>query len=288
MNSEKEFSIWLSNTDKYINDFYEYFSKEYSGKLKLDYSLRSLYDLEEFMLKNQRAFSLEDDGSIFYQDGIVAYIGKTILKNIRGTKWYISLKDGDLYYGQPSIKAKYTTIPIYVMLIRIVHNKTGTVLKDWIEGIISHEKSIDSALALQKERENDFVPPQHNGYSYQYFLFKEDIVSVFDELEEHLKKYLRQNKNILITGYQKHIVLTLSNHYHFHLELINEDYVKVEYKEMCEDKGIMPAKNINARIELWGDEDPDYKYVNKASLLIEILKKIDFIFYDISTGELNS
>jgi len=104
--TEENFQDWIF----FISDKMEYFTGEFAreNNLTLDYSIKSLEELEGWLLSN---FKHHNDliAQKKLLDYITIYIGETVRKYIGG-KWYIDLKNKkNAYYSMPVL-----TDPSYV------------------------------------------------------------------------------------------------------------------------------------------------------------------------------
>lgn len=104
--TQENFQDWIF----FISDKMEYFTDEFAreNNLTLDYSIKSLDELEGWLLSN---FKHHNDliAQKKLLDYITIYIGETVRKHIGG-KWYIDLKNKkNAYYSMPVL-----TDPSYV------------------------------------------------------------------------------------------------------------------------------------------------------------------------------
>jgi len=85
-----------------IGEKMDFFTQEFASQksLILDYSLKSLDDLEEWIIANYSTInSLKDDQKML--DLLTIYIGETFRKYLGG-KWFMDLEDKDnAYYHMP-------------------------------------------------------------------------------------------------------------------------------------------------------------------------------------------
>ena len=96
--SQDNFKEWIF----YINDKMDSFTTEFANKnnLKLDYSIQSLNELENWIISNFKdRFELQNNSQLL--DLFTIYIGETFRKHIEG-KWYMDLENKDnVYYHMP-------------------------------------------------------------------------------------------------------------------------------------------------------------------------------------------
>ena len=96
--TQENFEEWLILIDFKMDYFTGEFAKE--QKLKLDYSIESLDEIEGWILANYKEIKdLTNDSKML--DYLTIYIGETFRKYIGG-KWFIDLKNKkNAYYGVP-------------------------------------------------------------------------------------------------------------------------------------------------------------------------------------------
>ena len=109
--TEENFQDWIF----FISDKMEYFTGEFAreNNLTLDYSIKSLEELEGWLLSN---FKHHNDliAQKKLLDYITIYIGETVRKYIGG-KWYIDLKNKkNAYYSMPVLTDTSYVGEVYV------------------------------------------------------------------------------------------------------------------------------------------------------------------------------
>lgn len=109
--TEENFQDWIF----FISDKMEYFTGEFAreNNLTLDYSIKSLDELEGWLLSN---FKHHNDliAQKKLLDYITIYIGETVRKHIGG-KWYIDLKNKkNAYYSMPVLTDSSYVGEVYV------------------------------------------------------------------------------------------------------------------------------------------------------------------------------
>lgn len=91
---QDKFELFMFNMSDYLDDLQ---SKSEQLGYNLDYTLKSLNDLEDYLTKNEVNENSDDIESI------ACYFGEVVRKNVGG-RWDCDLKDeSDLYYGKPVI-----------------------------------------------------------------------------------------------------------------------------------------------------------------------------------------
>ncbi|UFH31461.1 hypothetical protein LNP04_16020 [Chryseobacterium sp. C-71] len=120
----------------------DFFSQEFASEnnLLLDYSLKSLDDLENWIITNYPNINaLKEDQKIL--DLLTIYIGETFRKHLGG-KWFIDLEDKDnAYYHMPVLTSPYYKGEIYkaprtfatACIPRKKGNYISTILKNNME-----------------------------------------------------------------------------------------------------------------------------------------------------------
>lgn len=89
-----KFELFMFNMSDYLDDLQ---SKAEQLGYNLDYTLKSLNDLEDYLTKNEVNENSDDIESI------ACYFGEIVRKNVGG-RWDCDLEDeSDLYYGKPVI-----------------------------------------------------------------------------------------------------------------------------------------------------------------------------------------
>lgn len=144
---QEAFDIWKSEIQKRINDWKNTLLEE-GQNLKLDYSQKSLIDLERYLTANYSLKSLENKKHNKELDACASYIGESMLKLIPHSKWHIYLDDmSNVYYGLPCIKTLYSgSISVHHLLREILTENDGEVLKKRIEKVSTYEKTINEQL----------------------------------------------------------------------------------------------------------------------------------------------
>ncbi|MFD2287264.1 hypothetical protein GJU39_13675 [Pedobacter petrophilus] len=91
---EEKFEMFIFNMDDYLESFIDKVEKQ---GYNLDYSIKSLTDLENYLTQNKVDKDSDD------VNDAAAYFGEVVRKNIGG-RWDCDLEDeSDLYYGKPVI-----------------------------------------------------------------------------------------------------------------------------------------------------------------------------------------
>lgn len=100
-----DFEYWLISMDDELDIFFSSLPSDFVNKL--DFSLDSLIELEEFVLdKYASANLIMDQTNKMELDRLSRYVGETIRKSIGGT-WDIELEDSDnAYYKLPILVHK--------------------------------------------------------------------------------------------------------------------------------------------------------------------------------------
>ena len=92
---EDKFNNFIFNIDDYLESIID---KAHELGYNLDYSLRSLHDLEEYLSKN----SVDKDSDDV--NDAAAYFGEVVRKNFGGTwKCSLNIETNSMYYGKPVI-----------------------------------------------------------------------------------------------------------------------------------------------------------------------------------------
>lgn len=96
--TQENFQDWIFYIDDKMDSFTEEFAKEHN--LNLDYSIKSLDELEGWIINNIKdRFQLKDDPKLL--DLLTIYIGETFRKHIGG-KWFMDTEDKEnAYYMMP-------------------------------------------------------------------------------------------------------------------------------------------------------------------------------------------
>lgn len=144
---QETFDIWKSKISERINDWKGVLSKS-NQKFDIDYSRKSLIDLENYLIANYNLSSLEEKEQNRILDACVSYMGEIMLKLIPDSKWDIYLDDiSNVYYGLPCIVTLYSgSISVHFMLREILTQNDGKVLKSRIDKILTFENTIKKQL----------------------------------------------------------------------------------------------------------------------------------------------
>lgn len=135
--TKENFQNWIF----YISDKMEYFTQEFAlnHDLKLDYSIKSLDNIENWILsnfKNPSDILSKENAKLL--DLLSIYVGETFRKYIGG-KWYMNLDDkNNAYYSMPVLtsndyKGEVYKAPIPMVtasLDRKKGNYISTILKN--------------------------------------------------------------------------------------------------------------------------------------------------------------
>ena len=145
--TQENFQDWIF----FISDKMEYFTGEFAqeNSLTLDYSIKSLDEIEEWILAN---FKHHNDliAERKLLDYITIYIGETFRKHIGG-KWYIDLENKkNAYYSMPVltdpayIGERYVASMTYATacISRQKGNYISTILLNWMNdmGIVPKDR----------------------------------------------------------------------------------------------------------------------------------------------------
>ena len=104
--TEENFEEWIILIDSKMDYFTDAFAKE--NNLKLDYSIESLNEIENWILTNYSEIK-DLIGDAKTLDYLTVYIGETFRKYIGG-EWFIDLKNKkNAYYSMPVL-----TSPDYI------------------------------------------------------------------------------------------------------------------------------------------------------------------------------
>ncbi|WP_100073960.1 hypothetical protein [Chryseobacterium camelliae] len=129
---EEKFDNFIFNIDDYIESLED---KAEHQDLKLDLSLNSLEDLEQFILKCDISVNSDE-----YND-CSAYLGEVVVQNFKG-KWICNLdkENNSLYYGFPVVighsKEGVLFSPFHVVkafILRKKHNLFIDAIKSQVE-----------------------------------------------------------------------------------------------------------------------------------------------------------
>ena len=141
----KKFESWIAGMSNRIDEWIECVPP---SDLSFDFSIESLDKLEQFLLSNYAVEDLENEAKRMELDGAVSYIGETIINVLREARWVIYLDDeSNIYFGLPCVLTKYSgALSIHLLLKEILEAKTGKVLTNRLDKIISYENLIIAQL----------------------------------------------------------------------------------------------------------------------------------------------
>lgn len=135
----ENFKTWVTFIDDRVNDW----KKEVSGKTvqKLDWSLASLTEVEDYIIKQYRREDILNQENKTAVDAIASYIGETFRLNLPNARWNLELDDKrNVDFNVPTVITNPPAgAPInpFVMILRVLHDKSGRVLLDLFEGKMS-------------------------------------------------------------------------------------------------------------------------------------------------------
>jgi hypothetical protein len=144
MNQKEEvFKTWKENTFIRIDNWKET-SKENNMKIELNYSTKSLSEIEKYALSEYTESDLENKKNNLELDAIVSYIGETYIKLIPESKWGIYASDKtNIYYNLPCIMTKYSgSISVHFLLREMLSKRTNNVLEIRLNKALEKDKRI--------------------------------------------------------------------------------------------------------------------------------------------------
>lgn len=141
----EKFEYWIINIDDYLDDFLSQFDT--STRKKLDFSLSSLYVLENWILDKYPGIEeLKKDSEAQNLTKIGQYIRETFRNNISSLKWRIQLEEPQgLFYGLPILVDSNcsNTIPICPLTLGTasISRRTGKYIATVLENLIEDYKN---------------------------------------------------------------------------------------------------------------------------------------------------
>ena len=142
MNQKEEtFEIWKENTFTRIDNWKKSFDVNYM-KIKLDYSIKSLSELEKYILSEYSEADLKNKKNNLALDGIASYIGETFIELIPESKWGIYARDkSNIYYNLPCIFTEYSgSISVHFLLRDILSKRRSEVLETRLNKVLKNDE----------------------------------------------------------------------------------------------------------------------------------------------------
>ena len=144
---EKIFENWKENTSNRIKSWKEgIIDKE--EKLKLDFSEKSLSRLENYIISKYTSIDLKNQEKNTELDGIVSYLGETLIHLIPESKWIIYTEDKtNVYYNLPCVYTKYSgSISVHFLLREILNAKTSDIIETRLKAVLKCDEEIRKHL----------------------------------------------------------------------------------------------------------------------------------------------
>ncbi|EWH08344.1 hypothetical protein KLA_17584 [Cellulophaga geojensis KL-A] len=142
MNQKEEtFEIWKKNTFTRIDNWKKTVDVS-DMKIKLDYSIKSLSELEKYILSKYSEVDLKNQKNNLVLDAIASYIGESFIGIIPESKWGIYAKDKtNVYYGLPCVFTKYSgSISVHFQLRNILRARTNKVLETHLNKVLKKDE----------------------------------------------------------------------------------------------------------------------------------------------------
>jgi len=109
---KEDFHWWITCIPDNIDELAFLIPKELHGTL--DYSVKSLIDVSNFLIKSETVESIMKKPNLW--NGLASYVGVVYEKNVPSAKWRVELDDeNNLYYGVPALRTNQMTnfCPLY-------------------------------------------------------------------------------------------------------------------------------------------------------------------------------
>jgi len=147
--TKDNFQEWIF----YIGNKMDYFTEEFAKKnnLKLDYSIKSLDDIENWIINNYNTINdLKESNEVL--DLITIYIGETFRKHIGG-KWFMDIDNKDnAYYMMPVLTSPKYKGELYKVprtfatacILRKKGNYISTILKNNMQKMSTAKNAVKS------------------------------------------------------------------------------------------------------------------------------------------------
>ena len=144
---EKIFESWKENTSSRIKNWKEgLLDKE--EKLDLNFSESSLSRLENYIISKYSLIDLKNKEKNTELDGIVSYMGETLIRLIPESKWIIYTEDKtNVYYNLPCVYTKYSgSISVHFLLREILNAKTFDTIETRLKAVLKCDEEIRKHL----------------------------------------------------------------------------------------------------------------------------------------------
>ncbi|QXP53585.1 hypothetical protein [Cellulophaga sp. HaHa_2_1] len=144
---EKIFEQWKENTSSRIENWKKgLIDKE--EELELDFSESSLSSLENHIISKYSPVDLKNKEKNNELDGIVSYMGETLIRLIPESKWIIYTEDKtNVYYNLPCVYTKYSgSISVHFLLREILNAKTFDIIETRLKAVLKCDEEIRKHL----------------------------------------------------------------------------------------------------------------------------------------------
>ncbi|ADY30183.1 hypothetical protein [Cellulophaga lytica] len=144
---EKIFKQWKENTSSRIENWKKgLIDKE--EELVLDFSESSLSSLENHIISKYSLVDLKNKEKNNELDGIVSYMGETLIRLIPESKWIIYTEDKtNVYYNLPCVYTKYSgSISVHFLLREILNAKTFDIIETRLKAVLKCDEEIRKHL----------------------------------------------------------------------------------------------------------------------------------------------
>jgi len=254
----------------------------------LDFSPSSLTLIEEYLL--ERYISSDEVkalGDAVLIDSLCTYIGEVYIRNFKiKLEWAVLLAqvNGDFFSFLYYIKGENNFIgynPFSRIPFALTRRTGDKLLVHFHHNLNLHENTIE-------EIDNQKYEPSESNISYNHYLmFKNDQVKL-GMVGDVIKTYCIKRDKVfdLQEKNRNQLLLILDQSYQFYFYLDDRAEVPTENKEIilnC-DFNISESSSYSSRIEFFGQEDPDGKYLNEFLFLLEQLDALPVLIYDINQG----
>ncbi|WP_282133853.1 hypothetical protein [Cellulophaga baltica] len=144
---EKQFENWKKNTSSRIKSWKKGLIDD-DEKLELDFSENSLFKLENYIISKYSPIDLKNQEKNIELDGIVSYIGETLIRLLPESKWIIYTKDKtNVYYNLPCVNTKYSgSISVHFLLREILNAKTFDIIETRLKAVRKCDEEIRKHL----------------------------------------------------------------------------------------------------------------------------------------------
>ncbi|MDF4223554.1 hypothetical protein PXC01_18300 [Maribacter sp. M208] len=144
---EKQFENWKKNTSSRIKSWKKGLIDD-DEKLELDFSENSLFKLENYIISKYSPIDLKNQEKNIELDGIVSYIGETLIRLLPESKWIIYTKDKtNVYYNLPCVNTKYSgSISVHFLLREILNAKTFDIIETRLKAVRKCDEEIRNHL----------------------------------------------------------------------------------------------------------------------------------------------